>query len=304
MTRNFIQKFIYSLIFISISATTLFSQEQKEPLFKFGVIADIQYCDCETSGSRFYRNSLKKLDECIKDLNDKKVDFVVNLGDLVDRDSNMNLDSVLIRQKKLNSKIYNTTGNHDYGGIKNNQDLYSMLDMPDTYYSFEKDGWRFIMLNTNEVASYSNVKNTRLEKELTEIKGTIISENRTNGASHNGGISKAQMEWLNRELEKSMQEEKKVIILSHHPLAGANGLTALNDKEILNLIAKYPSIIKCVISGHHHPGAFDIQHNIPFITTEGMIETEFQNAYGIVEVFADKIVLNGYGRTRSYSIEL
>lgn len=300
---HFFSKLIKLVLSVILSTTMLYAQKNKEPLMKFGVIADIQYCNCETQGSRFYRNSLDKLDKCIEELNRQQVDFTVNLGDLVDRDSHINLDSVLIRQQKLNTPIYNTTGNHDYGGVKNNQELYKKLNMPSAYYSFEKADWLFIMLNTNEVAEYANIEGSELKRELDEIKQIIKSEGRSNGAIYNGGISKVQMQWLKKQLDKSKKEQKNVIIFTHHPLAGIEKLTAFNDKEMIDLISTYSSV-KCVISGHHHPGAFAMQDNISFITTEGMVETDDQNAYAIVEIHLDKIEFKGFGRTKSYVIRL
>lgn len=38
--------------------------------------------------------------------------------------------------------------------------------------------------------------------------------------------------------------------------------------------------------------------------TEGMIETETENAYGMVTIYPDKIELEGKGRTQSHSISL
>ena len=44
---------------------------------KIGVFADCQYCDCETAGTRFYRNALDKLEECVNQFNQtEKIDFV------------------------------------------------------------------------------------------------------------------------------------------------------------------------------------------------------------------------------------
>ena len=86
------------------------------PLIVFGLIADTQYADCESGKTRFYRNSLGKLHESIDYFNNQKVQFTVNLGDIIDRDQK-DLDSVLICLKHLNKKIFHTTGNHDYKGI-------------------------------------------------------------------------------------------------------------------------------------------------------------------------------------------
>ncbi|ULT25824.1 metallophosphoesterase [Sphingobacterium sp. E70] len=60
---------------------------------------------------------------------------------------------------------------------------------------------------------------------------------------------------------------QKVIVFTHHPLYPENGLEALNNREILTLIEKYP-VVKVVISGHHHPGNFATYKGIPMITLE------------------------------------
>lgn len=276
---------------------------QKDAVIRVGIIADIQYCDCETRGTRFYRNSLLKLEQCVEDLNRRQVDFSVNLGDLVDRDTENNMGAILTRLDKLDSKVYNTTGNHDYEGVEDNKALYKQLGMPDTYYSFAKGKWRFVMLNTNEVASYANVEGTILETELEEMQKAIAESGRKNGASYNGGISKKQLDWLRQELEAAQKNKEKVIILSHHPLYAASGLTALNDLEIIEMLSAYPCV-KAAISGHHHPGDFGTYKNIPFITTEGMIETESENAYGVLELMDHQIILTGEGRTKSYTLPI
>lgn len=281
-----------------LSLTAAFSQ----PLFRIGVIADIQYGDIDPAGTRYYRNSLGKLEECIADLNREKVSFSVNLGDLVDRNPE-DLDAVLSRLKSLDQKVYNTTGNHDYVGRTDNKALYKELGMPGEYYSFRYDNWLFIMLNTNEIALYANVKGTGKEKELTEMMAAISKRGRNNGARWNGGISAKQMQWLAKLLKKADRKKVNVMVLCHHPLFPAEEFTALNDQEILETLASY-SCVKGVISGHHHPGASGIYKGIPCITTEGMIETENTNAYGVLDVYKDKFVLRGRGRTVTHEISI
>jgi hypothetical protein len=39
--------------------------QTQKPLFSFGIIADVQYCDCEPVGTRYYRSSLSKLAEAV-----------------------------------------------------------------------------------------------------------------------------------------------------------------------------------------------------------------------------------------------
>ncbi len=272
------------------------------PLIRIGVIADIQYGDVDPAGTRYYRNSLQKLEECVADLNTEKVDFSINLGDLVDRNP-ADMEAVLTRLKALDQTVYNTPGNHDYVGITDNKALYRQLGMPGEYYSVRRGKWLFIMLNTNEIASYANVAGTEKEKELAAALERIQKSGRINGKPWNGGISLKQTKWLTKLLKKAEKKGRNVMVLSHHPLFPEEGYTALNGKEILETLSSF-SCVKGVISGHHHVGAFGTYKGIPCITTEGMIETENTNAYGVLDIYEDKFVLRGKGRTVTHEVRI
>lgn len=288
----------WTLIVFCIGAATA---QSIRPVIRFGIISDIQYCDCETSGSRYYRNSLHKLEACVEDLNKAKVGFSVNLGDVTDRNP-ADLPPVLSVLKKLRKKVYTTPGNHDYNGIDDNQELYRRLNMPAEYYFFRKKHWVFIMLNTNEVASYANVAGTRKERALQQMKDEIKKNGGHNAQEYNGGMSEVQLQWLDSLLQQAQKAGDRVLIFSHHPFSCADGLTALNDREVLSTVEKY-SCVKALIAGHHHGGAFCYAGSIPCIVTEGMVETASENAYGIIEIFTDRLILTGKGRTRSHEIQ-
>ena len=225
-----------------------------------------------------------------------------NLGDITDR-KNSDLEVIKQHLSQLNHKIYHLTGNHDYEGVTSNSVLYKQLDMPSEYYSFKKGDWVFIMLNTNEIASYANIAGTpkenewnRMQEQIKQIKGKYAYE-------WNGGISEKQMKWLDRLLKKCEKKGLSVLIFSHHPLYPQSDFSALNGNEIVDTLSKY-SCVKAAFSGHHHAGAFGYYKNIPLITLEGMVETENQNAYAIVEISQDHLLVKGQGRASSYSFKL
>jgi beta-galactosidase len=273
------------------------SAQENEPLIRFGLITDIQYADFDTQGTRFYRNSLKKLEDAVNYFNSQNVQFTINLGDNIDRNIE-DFAPVLSRLGDLKNKVYNTPGNHCYHGITNNKILYEKLNMPSKYYFFEKENWVFVMLNTNEVSTYANIAGTLLEQELSTMLDNIKASGGHQNASWNGGVSNKQLEWLNNLLETAEKQKNNVLIFSHHPLYPESGFTALNNMEILNVISKY-NCVKAIFSGHHHTGNFAYFENIPVITIEGMVETENDNSFGIVKIYKDKIVLEGKGRMSS-----
>lgn len=295
---------IHNLLILYCLALTLpnalWAQKGKT-LLSFGIIADIQYADSEASGSRFYRNSTLKLEECLTDFAEKKADFVVNLGDVIDRkSSDLDLIAALITTSKL--PFYQTTGNHDYAETSDNKTLYDRLFMPDGYYSFAAKGWRFVMMNTNDIASYSN-PTPPMKAELEKMMNNIEQEKRTCGRPWNGGVGATQMEWLKTTLKQAEKRREKVIIFSHHPVFPEKEYVALNSPEILHTVAQF-ACVKAFISGHHHAGGMDRSHNIPFIIVEGMVETETTNAYMLVDITKNSLRIRGFGRASSYVIPL
>lgn len=288
----------FHLLFIALfflPADTMAGTEK--PSVRFGLLADIQYADVDAAGNRYYRNSLEKLDECVESLNSEKVAFTINLGDAIDRDF-ADFDPVMTRLERLEDRVFSTTGNHDYSGNEADDRIFDKLGMPSEYYSFYKKGWVFIMLNTNEISEYSCGHTTYRERQLATMYDTIRSHGGHQAASYNGGIGNMQFKWLHSELARAENSGKKVLIFTHHPLWPESGFTALNNTEILDMLDNY-RCVKAVFCGHHHVGDFAYFGNIPVITVEGMIETETENSFGIVELYDDRIVIKGTGRMSS-----
>ena len=50
-----------------------------------------------------------------------------------------------------------------------------------------------------------------------------------------------------------------------------------------------------VAAGHNHAGAFGLRDGVPFITLQGMVETEQTNAYAMAHLYSDRIQLVGQG---------
>ena len=108
------------LILLNVPDPVIYSQingqniaDPEGLLFSFGVIADIQYADAEKAGDRDYRNSIIKLEQSINELNNHELSFIVNLGDMIDRDY-ASFDKPLAILEKSNAPVYNAIGNHDF----------------------------------------------------------------------------------------------------------------------------------------------------------------------------------------------
>jgi len=286
---------VFSLLLVLLHGVSL-GQQKNAPL-KIGLIADPQYADQNTKGSRFYRNSLSKLDSATTAINATGVDFTVIVGDLVDVGTK-DLTPALRHLDKLKAPVYNLLGNHDYVDVKDGATLYKAYRMPAPYYTVEKGHWLFILLNTNELSEYATSATSAEHSAWQALNNQLKLEQRQNTQPWNGGISTQQLAWMEKQLKKAEKDAKNVIIFTHHPLFPENGLETLNNRDILAVIEKYPRV-KAVISGHHHPGNFGNYKGIPMITLEGMIETSNENAYGVLELYLHRIDLKGQGRMTS-----
>jgi Icc protein len=231
-----------------------------------------------------------------------KVDFVLNGGDAIwdalDADkakTQAQWDLFHNTLKKENSlPIYHCIGNHDVWGwfIKENrpeQDrLYGKvwvvetLQMPKRFYSFTKDNWHFIILDSTQ---------------LNPAGGYI------------GKIDEEQMDWLKKDLDSN--KDKFICFVSHIPILSicsglffdkteANGdllikrnLMHSDFLTIKKLFNQHPNIKVC-ISGHIH-----LQDELDYLGIKyycnGAVSgnwwkgafQEFAPAYALMEFYSD-----------------
>jgi len=292
------------LLFLLITGLVLLSScSKKEPFLKIGLVADPQYANKPTAGKRHYRESLWKLEEAIDTFNYHKVDFVQNLGDIIDVDWE-SFDSILPIYDKLHPDIenYQLLGNHDFDIDSTHfKDLLEKLSMPDYYYSYSKKGWRFIVLDATDYSYYSyplHKYDTNRVHDYAEI-----GKEKSNNHPWNSAIGEEQQSWIKQELDSASVLGQKVIVFSHLPIRPHDDLHNLwNDDEIINLIESSSDVV-AFISGHNHAGAYAFENGIHYITMFGMVDTPI-NSYGILEFYTDSLVLKGYGNQKTIQLKI
>ncbi len=145
--RNFLQ---ITLPLMTAGFTDAKHEETAE--LSFGVIADPQYADVEASGTRFYRQSLGKLEACIDELNRQELSFVTTLGDLIDRDL-ASFDAIMPLYEKLRHPHYPVCGNHDfYVSDEDKPKVLGKMKLERFYHSKSMRGWRLIFLDGMDVS--------------------------------------------------------------------------------------------------------------------------------------------------------
>lgn len=274
-----------------------FDDQQEIPVITFGVIADAQYCDCDPAGTRYYRSSLVKLNEAVSVFKDNNVSFIVNLGDLIDREFK-SFSPVMEILNSSGIKIYHCRGNHDFS-VENS--LKNQIPVNETgdhnYFSFKKGNFRFIFLDGNEVSTYSQVEPATIT-EYSDYIRNLKDQGAINALDWNGGMGQSQVNWLNEQLLDAEKRDERSIIFCHFPVAPENIHNLLNYKEILPIVEKYDNPVAW-FSGHNHSGNYANLEGVHFITMKGMVETEKVNAFAIAEVFNNRIEIRGYGNEKN-----
>ena len=269
----------------------------QNPLFSFGIIADVQYADAEPAGTRFYRSSLNKLHEALDEFKKDSVDFVVALGDMIDRDyKSYKPVADIIDSSGL--KFYHVTGNHDFSVDRKYKKRLPFNNFSKNgYYSITHKSFRFIFLNGNEISTYSSNNKSRI-KEANELLSSMKEKGEVNAVDWNGGISKKQLEWLNNQMNDASNKNENVFLICHFPVFPENIHNILNYKDVLAILGKYHNAVAW-FNGHNHSGNYGNFNKTHFVTMKGMVETENLNSFARVDVYSNKIRIAGSGREKS-----
>ena len=263
---------------------------------KFGVIADLQYCDRGPYIGRYPKNSIVKLREIIPLINSYNPDFILNLGDTIDKDIK-SYDAVMPLFSEFTSPVYHVLGNHDFEVEEDAFDeVFSIfnIDKPG-YYCIDLGAQNLIILNGNEISVFANKQESDRYEKAEKYISELQRNNKPNGNIYNGGISRTQMNWLEDQLSSSHVKNKPVIIACHYPIHPPSTHNLLNDDDICDLIKKYDNVLLW-LCGHNHDGNYGLLKNCHVVNFKGLVDTEFENSFAIVEIDDNEIKIQGFGR--------
>ncbi|MBN1908101.1 MAG: metallophosphoesterase [Pirellulales bacterium] len=249
------------------------------PVFTFGLFADVQYGDKPDRGARRYGTSLERLKQCVAELNRHDLDFVIQLGDVIDGNDSIektrqDLDRVLAEFARLDARLYHVVGNHCLTAGRNV--LQKKLELAKPYYDFVPQGasgWRIVVLDGN-IAGY-------------------------------GVLGKDQTQWLRVTLAKATRNGERVIVFNHFPLLKkAAPQHRMKKVEPLRTIINESGCVVAYLAGHQHSGGYTNDEGIHHVTVQGMVEAPKRNAYAIVDVFEDRITIRGFGKVPNRSLSI
>lgn len=271
-------------------------------LFKVGIVADVQYCDTENRGTRHYRASKKKLQEAVNTFNEEKVDFIINLGDLIDHDYDSYLPLMEIFSQS-SAPVYHVLGNHDFSVAEDKKnEITKLLGLKRKYYTRKHFNWRFIFLDGTEVSVYANKKDS---PEYTKASLTLDSlklSKAVNAWDWNGAIGNKQIKWYKANLKKAEEKNENVIVVCHFPVfPQPDTYNLYNSNEIKNITEQFKGKL-IYLHGHTHKSNFTDNNSVFYLSFRGMVETDM-NSYAVAEVFSESILIRGFGKEKNYTIK-
>ncbi len=272
--------------------------DEKKPVLRLAHITDVHLKNDLGAPAKFIK--------CLHHVQQQtpKVNFILDGGDVVFDmnkenisaiDAQWNLHLNTMRNECFLPTFY-ALGNHDIWWNENTKvdtfygKKYSMakLELDKPYYSFQKNGWKFIILDS-----------THLDIDQTWYIGKLGEE---------------QFNWLETEL-KSTDSKIPVLVMSHIPILTAllmieddivNKWTMLggdmhtDTAKIINLFYQYPNV-KLALSGHLHMRDKVVYNNVTYLCNGAVSgawwkgnRRETAPGYGLIDLFADGSYLERY----------
>ncbi|MGD8331993.1 MAG: metallophosphoesterase [Acidobacteriota bacterium] len=255
--------------------------------FRFGMLADPHYADTDARGTRFYRQSLAKVRECVDHLDAEQVDFLIELGDFKDQDEPpveadtlRYLATIEAELQRFPGPAYHVLGNHDMDSISKPQFL-AAIDNPGvtgdaSFYSFDRSDLHFVVLDACFRADGAPYDHGDFDWRDTNIPPT-------------------QLDWLAADL--TAHAEMPTILFCHQRLDGEGDVFVNNADEARLLLRRRGNVI-AAFHGHDHAGAHSEIDSIHYYTLRAVVEGSGpdNNSYAIVEVTPDGIAVTGYRR--------
>ena len=274
------------------------AQARPAPPFSIGAITDFQYADEDDDGQRMYRRSPTKLKAAVARFNTMDLEYVVHLGDFIDKDWS-SFDAVQPIIDSLRHPWRFVLGNHDFAVADAMKPRVAQrLGMPGRYYSFETHGWVFLALDGNDLSEYGWPAGSPELAQSQAAHRTLYP----GAPDWDGGIGPVQLRWMDKVLAAADAAGKKAVLYCHFPCWPLNPHDLWNAPEVIALIERHPSA-KAWINGHNHDGNYGVRNGIHYVNLKAMLDTA-ETAYAVIDFHPEHIRINGVGRQPSMTLPL
>jgi 3',5'-cyclic AMP phosphodiesterase CpdA len=195
-------------------------------------------------------------------------------------------------------------GNHEFSVANDlKADVPKKLGLPRRYYMFRRDGWRFLVLDGNDLSLVARHEGDPEYRQAQQMYEALVTRKVPNAQTWNGALGNEQMDWLDAQLSAAESASERAIVFCHFPVYPPNAHNLWNDTDVLQLLERH-SCVAAWLNGHNHAGNYAVKNGIHYLTFPGMVETPDTTAYAVVRVRATGLEIEGFGRTPSRVLKL
>lgn len=268
------------------SQSVSMSQQSGNSVLRIGLVTDVHYADKPNTGTRYYRESIPKMRECIQKFNHANASIALELGDFVDAAETIDeethyLQTMVTEFSKFQGDRHYVPGNHCVWTLTKQQFLET-CGQERSYYSFDRENRHFIVLDACFRKDGVPYGNRNYEWTDTDIPAPEI-------------------EWLKADLKTT----SKPTILFVHQRLDVSGHYGIHSAPAVREILEKSDKVFAVFQGHSHENDYKEIGGIHYCTLAALVEGSGSdnNAYALLDIFPDgSMRVDGFRRQLDYSL--
>lgn len=284
--RAFFRNGTLVLVAAAINPSAVFAHDDASHL-RVALVTDLHYADKPPAGTRFYSETLRKLEEAARQFEQDAPTILVELGDLIDA-----ADSVETEERYLTTingefsaickDRHYVLGNHCVDTLRK-EEFLGGVEQEKSYYSFERGGFHFVVLDSC-------------------FRGDGEPYGRRNFEWTDANIPTAELEWLDTDLKTT---DKKVVVFAHQRLDVSNNHGVKNNADVRKVLESSGNVL-AVFQGHSHQNDLKEIGGIHYCTLVAMVEGSGaeNNGYSLMDIAPNGTIrLKGFRKQKHYAWE-
>ncbi len=267
-------KFLFNTIAVLVCLFLLSNASYSKTL-NFAIASDAHYLKDPAVNSSLYA-APKALRGFVDRVNEKNYDFVIFLGDNIDKSNEETLQAFLKTTKKIKTPYYLVMGNHDVHKIS----------------GLDKKEYNLIVSKENKYQK--KAENSYYFYPSSDVIVIVLDSVSSGMPSGHGVFSSKTLKWLDEVLSKN--KNKKALIFQHIPYYAPYEkpeYEILEKPEYKAVISRHDNIL-AIFSGHYHKESLYKEDNgiyhicVPALSLEPYLYTEIELKYDKVPLLKGK----------------
>lgn len=248
---------------------------------KFAIASDIHYSTNPSDSQRQISNAPKALQGFIRRVNENKYDFVVFLGDNIDKSNETNLLGFFKTIKDIKTPYYMVLGNHD---------VHKISGMTKT---------EFLEIVSKNNKNQKKAQGSYYFYPTPDVIAIVLDGASAGMPSKHGIFTQKTLTWFDEVLTKN--KDKKAIVFQHFPYLEPfdNPSHEILEKNDYRAVINRHDNILMICSGHYHKASVTRDENgIYHISAPALFMPSYY--YHEVNVSYDK---KPFGKAKNFTID-